>query len=73
MVQAAAERIRQATAAESAAHAEAEARSNEAATLRKHVAELEGCLSTADDAQVLMGSLGELHNIKDHLNMTTQC
>ena len=50
--QAAAERIKATAATEAAAHADAEARSNQAASLRRQVAELEGRLSAADNAQV---------------------
>ena len=57
--QAAAERIKATAAAEAAAHAEAEARSNESASLRRQLAELEGRLSTADDAQVDCFPAGE--------------
>lgn len=50
--QAAAERIRVVSENAEAAKAESEARGEEAASLRRHTAELEGRLSVAEDAQV---------------------
>ena len=51
-LQAAAQRVQEAVAAEAAARADAENRRDEAATLRRQVAELQGRLVNADEEQV---------------------